>query len=67
MSNMLLANGYKYNSKIKRYEKIKENKEMYISMYSKYVQITKIINKNDIKLINTINIDRNDIKRYLEF
>lgn len=67
MSNMLLANGYKYNSKIKRYEKIKENKEMYISMYSKYAQITKIINKNDIKLINTINIDRNDIKRYLEF
>ena len=67
MSNMLLANGYKYNSKIKRYEKIKENKEMYISMYNKYVQITKIINKNDIKLINTINIDRNDIKKYLEF
>ncbi len=67
MSNMLLANGYKYNSEIKRYEKIKENKEMYINMYSKYVQITKIINKNDIKLINTINIDRNDIKRYLEF
>lgn len=67
MSNMLLANGYKYNSEIKRYEKIKENKEMYISMYSKYVQITKIINKKDIKLINTINIDRNNIKRYLEF
>lgn len=67
MADVLLSSGYKYNERTKRYEKIKENKEIYIDIYSKYVQVIKVINKNDIKLVNTININRNDIEEYLEF
>ena len=67
MADILLSSGYKYNERTKRYEKIKENKEIYIDIYSKYVQVIKVINKNDIKLVNTININRNDIEGYLEF
>lgn len=67
MADVLLSSGYKYNEEIKRYEKIKENKEIYIDISSKYVQVIKVINKNNIKLVNTININRNDIEEYLEF
>ena len=67
MADILLSSEYKYNEEIKRYEKIKENKEIYIDICSKYVQVIKVINKNNIKLVNTININRNDIEEYLEF
>ena len=67
MLDALLLNGYKYNEKVKRYEKIKGNKEMYFDIYGEHVQVIKVINKNNIKLVNTINICRNDIKEYLNF
>lgn len=67
MLDMLLLNGYKYNEKIKRYEKIKGNKEMYFDIYGEHVQVIKVINKNDIKLVNTISICRDNIEEYLSF
>ena len=65
MKNILLSNGYKYNKNMDRYEKVEDNKEIFIKQCNKYVQIVRVINKDNIQLMNTINIKDNDITKYL--
>lgn len=65
MTSTLLSNGYKYNENMDRYEKIEDNKEMFVKKCNKYVQIVRVINKDNIQLMNTINIKDNDITKYL--
>lgn len=65
MTSILLSNGYRYNKNTERYEKIEDNKETFIKKCNKYVQIVKVINKDNIQLMNTINIKDNDITKYL--
>ena len=65
MTSVLLSNGYRYNKDMDRYEKIEDNKEMFVKQCNKYVQIVKVINKDNMQLMNTINIKDNDIIKYL--